>query len=226
MFDYQLLQEPEIKVRMFRLYGIPWHRIQPAPGKSDWSFADRAFDRLAELRIEPIVDLVHYGLPGWIEGAYLNPDFPELMAEYAGRVAERFRDRLVYYTPLNEPRITAWYCGKLGWWPPGRRGWRGFLHVMNSVCRGVVKTVHRLAEISQGIVPVHVDATDLYETVDPELQAEVIRRQEMVFLALDLISGRVNRGHRLYDWIIANEITSEQLEWFKENRIEPWDLLL
>ena len=51
---------------------------------------------------------------------------PEFVAEYAARIAERFRGRIHTYTPLNEPRVTAWYCGKLGWWPPGRRGWRGF----------------------------------------------------------------------------------------------------
>ena len=43
------------------------------------------------LGVEPIVDLVHYGLPPWIDAAYLNPDFPERMAEYAGRLAERCR---------------------------------------------------------------------------------------------------------------------------------------
>jgi len=210
--DLDLL--PEIGIRVVR-YGIPWHRIQPTRRSWDWSFADRALERLLELGIEPVVDLVHYGLPAWIEDAYLNPDFPEWMAEYAGRVAERFRGRLYYYTPLNEPRITAWYCGKLGWWPPGRRGWRGFLQVMNAVCRGVVKTVHRLAEVSPEIVPVHVDATDLYETLDPELKAEVHHRQEMVFLALDLISGRVNRAHELYEWVIAKGMTAAQLEWFE-----------
>ena len=90
-------------------YGIPWHRVQPRRDVWEWDFVDRALDRLLELEIEPIVDLVHYGLPPWIEGAYLHPDFPALMAEYAARVAERFRGRVFAYTPLNEPRITAWY---------------------------------------------------------------------------------------------------------------------
>src|SRR3954469_6813148 len=58
----------------FVRYGIPWHRINPAPGQWDWSFADRSLSRLLELGIDPAVDLVHYGLPEWIEGAYLNPE--------------------------------------------------------------------------------------------------------------------------------------------------------
>jgi beta-glucosidase len=209
----------DLGVRYVR-YGVPWHRINPAPGQWDWSFPDRTFDRLLELGIQPFVDLVHYGLPPWIENAYLHPDFPSLMAEYAGRMAERYRGRLYCYTPLNEPRITAWYCGKLGWWPPARRGWRGFLEVIGGVCRGIVQTVRRLKEVDSDILPVHVDATDLYESEDPSLQEEVSRRQEIVFLALDLISGRVNARHSLYPWLIQNGMTDHHLQWFQDNKID------
>src|SRR5882672_7175716 len=108
-------------------YGIPWHRVNPAAGRWRWEWADRPLERMLELGIDPIVDLVHYGTPRWITGGFLHPDFPARMAEYAGRVAERFKGRVHWYTPLNEPRIAAWYCGKLGWWPPYRHGWRGFV---------------------------------------------------------------------------------------------------
>jgi len=201
-------------------YGIPWHRINPSQKHWEWSFADQSFERLIELGIEPIVDLVHYGLPRWIEGAYLHPDFPEYMAEYAGRVAERFRGRIHCYTPLNEPRVTAWYCGKLGWWPPERRGWRGFLQVLLGVSRGTVRTVQRLKQVDDEILPVPVDATDLYESADPDLQEEVKNRQEIVFLPLDLISGRVTSEHALYEWLLRNGVTDEQLDWFQENKID------
>src|SRR5205085_4866994 len=45
----------ELGVRTAR-YGIPWHRVNPAPGEWDWSCADRALGRLLELGIDPIVD--------------------------------------------------------------------------------------------------------------------------------------------------------------------------
>lgn len=201
-------------------YGIPWHRINPAPGQWDWSFADKALDRLLEFGIEPIVDLVHYGLPPWIENAFLNPDFPSHMAEYSSRVAERFQGRVYAYTPLNEPRVTAWYCGKLGWWPPYRRGWKGFVQVMIAVCRGIVESVRALETIDPDILPVHVDATDLYESNDPALADEVFRRQELVFLALDLISGRVNEMHSLYHWLLRNGARQSDLDYFLDHAIE------
>lgn len=201
-------------------YGIPWHRIEPRRGHWDFDFADKTFDHLLELGIEPIVDLVHYGLPLWMENAFLNPDFPKLMAEYSARIAERFKGRIHAYTPLNEPRITCWYSGKLGWWPPFKKGWSGFVGVMMGVARGIVETTKALKEVDSEILPMHVDATDLYESPEQALQAEVHRRQEIVFLALDLVSGRVNEEHVLWQWLLKNGAKEDQLHWFLENHIE------
>lgn len=201
-------------------YGLPWHHVQPERDTWDWSFADNALSALLDRGIEPIVDLVHYGLPPWIDGAYLNPDYPDLVAEYAGRLAERFHGRIRYYTPLNEPRVTAWYCGRLGWWPPYRRGWRGFVAVMLAIARGIVTTLWRLDAVDPDIVPVHVDATDLYETRDPGLREETERRQEIVFLALDLVSGRVDRNHSLWSWLLQYGATESDLAWFQDNAVD------
>lgn len=201
-------------------YGIPWHKVQPARDAWDWDFADRTLGHMLDLGVEPIVDLVHYGLPRWIQGAYLDPAYPELVADYAGRLARRFKGRIFWYTPLNEPRITAWYCGRLGWWPPFLRGWRGFVAVMLAVCRGIVRTVETLQAVDPEIVPTHVDATDLYETADPSLADEARRRQEIVFLALDLVSGRIDEGHPLFAWLLRHGATQAELAWFSERPLE------
>ncbi len=201
-------------------YGIPWHRIQPTPTTWAWDFVDDALGRLLELGIEPIVDLVHYGLPPWIEDAYSNPDFPKYMAEYAARVAARFRGRVFAYTPLNEPRITAWYCGRLGWWPPFRRGWRGFVAVMLGACRGIVETVRALRAVDPEILVVHVDATDLHRADDPALASEAQHRQDLVFLPLDLVSGRVDEAHVLGPWLRRFGATEADLQWFQQRAVD------
>jgi beta-glucosidase len=198
----------------------PWHRVQPARDRWEWSFADQTLEHLLDWGIEPIVDLVHYGLPPWIENAYLNPDFPKHMAEYAFRLATRFKGRIRAYTPLNEPRITAWYCGKLGWWPPFRRGWTGFVEVMLGVCRGIVQTVEALRAVDPDILFVHVDATDLYESPDPALADEVRRRQDIVFLALDLVSGRVDHEHSLFKWLVGRGVHDEDLRIFHDHHVD------
>lgn len=210
---------PEIGVSAAR-YGIPWHRIQPARGKWEWDFVDRAVDQLLACGVEPIIDLVHYGLPRWIESAYLHPDYPCFVAEYAGRVAERLRGRVYAYTPLNEPRITAWYCGRLGWWPPHARGWKGFVRVMLGVCRGIVETVRAIRAVEPDALIAHVDATDLYESPDPAFASEAAVRQEVVFLALDLVSGRMGPDTPLRGWLQRHGATEADLEWFAANRVD------
>lgn len=219
--DFDLVRR--LGVRMVR-YGIPWHRVNPAPGEWDWSWPDRTLNRLLELGIHPVVDLVHYGVPAWIEGAFLNPDFSERMAEYAGRLAGRFAGGIRWYTPLNEPRITAWYCGKLGWWPPYRRGWRGFAAVMLGLARGIARASEALLSVDREITLAHVDATDVYFSADPELAKEVERRQHIGFLALDLVGGRVTSGHPLCEWLLRQGTRESDLAWFQEHRA-PLDLI-
>jgi len=201
-------------------YGVPWHKVNPAPGRWDFTWVDGPLERLLELGIQPVVDLVHYGLPAWIDGAYLHADYDRFVSEYAARVAERYKGRIHTYTPLNEPRIAAWYCGRLGWWPPARRGWRGFVRVMLAVCRGIVRTVEAQRAVDPEIVHAHVDATDLYEAASEDLTDEALRRQAIVFLALDLITGRVDAEHELASWLIAQGAEGSELDWFRTHAIE------
>ena len=52
-------------------------------------FPDRVLGRMQELGIQPILDLVHFGLPDWL-GSFQNPDWPRHVAAYARAVAERY----------------------------------------------------------------------------------------------------------------------------------------
>lgn len=192
-------------------YGIPWYRVNPAPGRWSWRTADGPLERMVALGIEPIVDLVHYGTPRWLAGGFLAREFPERMAEYAARVAERFRGAVRWYTPLNEPRIAAWYAGRLGWWPPYRRSWRGFVAIVMALCRGMALTDRALRAVDDGIVPLHVDASDWYRPVDAAAVPFARHRQRLVFLALDVLTGRVTPRHPLYGWLLAHGASAEAL---------------
>jgi beta-glucosidase len=200
-------------------YGLPWPRISPAPGRWDWDWSDRALDRLLSRGIRPIVDLVHYGTPDWLEGSFLHPDYPARVAEYAARAAERFRGRIELWTPLNEPRITAWHCGRTGAWPPYGRSWRAFVAVLLSLARGIIHTADALRAVDSANVLVHVDAANHWlppdPPVDPGLQALTEFRQELVFLALDLITGRVSDAHPLRRWLDQHGAGEAELQWFR-----------
>src|SRR3954447_13411110 len=98
----------------FLRIGPPLHRTLLGPGRHDWDYADQVFAELCRLRIIPIVDLCHFGLPDWL-GDFQNPDFPALFAEYARAFAERF-PWVQLYTPVNEMFVCATFSAATGYW--------------------------------------------------------------------------------------------------------------
>jgi hypothetical protein len=66
----------------------------------------------------------------------------------------------------------------------------------------------------------HVDATDLYQAEREEDAPQAAHRQEIVFLALDLISGRIRPGHALHAWLLQHGVADADLAWFQERAID------
>ncbi len=170
---------------------------------------------------------MHYGTPPWLEGAFLHSDYTARVAEFAARVAQRWKGRIHLWTPLNEPRITAWFCGKVGVWPPARRGWRGFVAVLLPLCRGIVESNRALLSVDAENVLAHVDAANHWlspQPAEPLLEELTQFRRELVFLGLDLITGRVAPGHPLWNWLLQHGASVPELEWFHERRV-PLDVI-
>jgi hypothetical protein len=196
----------DIGVRYLR-YGIPWYRVNPAPGRFDWSWTDEALPYLVEeLGIQPILDLVHYGAPLWLEGTFLAAGYPERVAEYAAAVADRYGHLVKLWTPLNEPRVHANFAGRVSAWPPYRRGERGYAQVLTALSRGMARTIDAIRAVREDAVMVHVDAMSIIESPLEHLQPAVRQRLEHQFLALDLTEGRVVPGHPMWQYLIDNRV--------------------
>ncbi|MEJ7713761.1 MAG: beta-galactosidase [Pyrinomonadaceae bacterium] len=51
----------DLKLNALR-WGVPWYKVEPEPGKFDWRWTDEVIPYLVEeLRVTPIIDLMHYG---------------------------------------------------------------------------------------------------------------------------------------------------------------------
>lgn len=202
-------------VRRMR-YGIPWYRVNPAPGRFDWSWTDQVIPYLVDdLGIEPIVDLMHYGCPLWLEQAFVDPGYPELVAEYAASFAERYRRLLRFYTPLNEPIVNAWFCGRSGAWPPYLRGPAGYVRVLLAIVRGMVRTIEALRRVRPDVVIVQVEASARV-LVDPGLEDRYATDIAQQFLPTDLMLGRVDEAHPMRPWLLTHEATVEELDALAE----------
>lgn len=193
-------------------WGVPWYRVEPLHGTFDWSWTDQVIPFLVrELKITPIIDLVHYGCPFWLTGEFDNPDYPQLVANYAAAFAERYRELVHWYTPLNEAFITALWCGKRASWPPYLRGDRGFVRIMLQAARGILRTATAIKQIDPRATMVHVEAVGLGRAAVTDLLPLVLHDQHRGYLSYDLISGRVTPDHPLYPWLLKHGATPDEL---------------
>ena len=201
-------------------YGIPWYRVNPAPDEWDWSWTDRVIEHLLSLELVPIIDLMHYGCPLWLEREFANPDYPRRVAEYAARFASHYGGSVHFYTPMNEPLLNAMYCGEDGRWPPAMTGDGGFVLLTKQLVRGIVQTQRAVAETVDGLTFVHIEATFRY-TGGPEHAARIKFLRQRTWLIYDLLFGRVDGDHPLYDYLSNNGFSDEDFVFFRDHVTEP-----
>lgn len=199
-------------------WGIPWYRVNPAPGVWDWSWTDRVAERFAELGLTAIVDLMHYGTPTWLDNEFVNASYPQRVAEYAVAVAERYRGTFDVFTPLNEPLLNALYCGQYGYWPPYLRGHDGFVHLVRALARGVVLTQHGIAEVNPDATFVHVEASSRFTGPEGD---EIAYLRHRGYLFEDLVTGRVDDDHPLAGYLAEHRFGDDALDWFRAHPAVP-----
>ncbi len=195
-------------------WGVPWYRANPEPGVFDWNWIDQVIDRQVELDIHPIVDLLHYGTPLWLDQQFANPDFPNRFAEFAVRFAERFGDAVTSYTPVNEPMIHAQFAGEYAYWPPYLQGQTGLNQITAAVALAGSRAQRGIREtLGERAVFVHVDAGFRYvgATDTEEHRDQVARMLDQRYLAEDLLTGRVRDGHPLLNDLLHSGVSEVAL---------------
>lgn len=208
-------------VNMIR-YGIPWHTIERNANDFDWEWVDKVMNYFkSNEELTPIIDLIHYGTPHWLEDEFANPRYPEVVARFAKAFAERYGSFIKYYTPMNEPYVTAEFCGLNGVWPPYLDGLSGFYRIMTQAGKGIVLTQKAIKQVVPDAVFVHVDATKRYLTNEDRLNGEMKLWNENRFVMWELIQGRIVKDHPLYDWMLSYRITEKTLEWFTRHNVQP-----
>ncbi|MCP9487279.1 MAG: family 1 glycosylhydrolase [Gaiellaceae bacterium MAG52_C11] len=203
-------------------YGIPWYLVNPQRGRFAWSWLDRVVDKLDELELETIVDLMHYGTPLWLDNQFLNASYADVVAEYAAAVADRYRGRLTAFTPLNEPLINAIFCGEEARWPPYLSGADGFVKLVRALVRGIVATQAAIDAVTGGESTfVHVEATQRFTLPSEPASEELVLLRNRVFLIEDLLTGRVDDDHELSGFLRANGFGDDDLAWCRDNTANP-----
>jgi beta-glucosidase/6-phospho-beta-glucosidase/beta-galactosidase len=206
----------------FLRIGPPLHRTLLGPGRYDWDYADQVFAELQRLRIIPIVDLCHFGLPDWL-GNFQNPDFPAQFADYAKAFAARF-PWVQLYTPVNEMFITAMFSARYGWWNEQLSSDRAFVTALKHVVRANVLAMEAILDLRPDALFIQSESTEYFHANSPAAigPAEVLNARR--FLSLDLNYGlRVDSG--MYDYLLDNGMTREEYRFFLDHRLKRWCIM-
>lgn len=134
-------------VRVWR-YGMPWRLTEPSPGVYDWALWDRALAACDRLGLEPVVDLCHFGLPDHHVG-FCDPSWVDGFIRYV----EAFLDRYPgprWFTPVNEPGITALLSARLGLWNDRRATEDDYFVALANVVRANLEALRLVREDRDG----------------------------------------------------------------------------
>lgn len=202
-------------------YCFPWHVLELERGRFDWSYADERLDEFERLGIRPMLDVMHFGTPRWLKQAVGDPEFPEALESFTHAIVSRYAGRVPFWCPFNEPLVSALFSGDFGFWPPHGRKWRGYMPVLSRITQGVARGIRAIRRADPNATVVHVDTVEHYKTRDSELQSEVARRNARRFVVMDLLTGRVDHHHPLYEWLTAYGMSELDLEWFRTNPQRP-----
>jgi len=208
----------DLGIRTLR-YPVSWERVAPKdPATCNWSWHDARMSELQGLHIKPIVGLVHHGSgPAYTD--LLDSQFPEKLAAFAARVAQRY-PWVEAWTPVNEPVTTARFSGLYGLWFPHHQDVHSFLRMVANQCRGVLLSMRAVRRYNPRARLVQTeDIGRIFAT--PPLQYQADYENGRRWLSLDLLLGRVDHRHPWYERFREAGVSDAVLEDFRAGDLGP-----
>jgi dTDP-4-dehydrorhamnose reductase len=195
--DDDLERFAQLGLRTLR-FPLLWESLAPnSLDEIDWGWADARLTKLNSLGIRPIVGLLHHG-SGPRYTSLLDPEFPEKLADFAGRVARRY-PWIDAYTPVNEPLTTARFSALYTHWYPHASDGYAFAQALVNQCRGVILAMRAIREVNSCALLVQTE--DLGRTFStPHLRYQADFENERRWITWDLLRGAVDREHPLWSY--------------------------
>jgi dTDP-4-dehydrorhamnose reductase len=149
----------------------------------------------------------------------LDPQFPEKLAGYAATVAERY-PWIDAYTPVNEPNTTARFSGLYGVWYPHRRSRQSYLRALLNQVKATVLCMEAVRRVRPDAQLIQTDDLGSISGTE-ELRSvwEMLNLRQ--WLPFDLLCGRVDRTHPMFDYMRREGISENEILWFRDHRCAP-----
>ena len=142
-----------------------------------------------------------------------------MFAEYASAFARRY-PWVTHYSPINEPLTTARFSGLYGHWYPHGRDGLTFARCLLAQCRAIQLAMQAIRRVNPEALLVQTeDLGKTYSTPRMAYQAEF--ENERRWLTFDLLCGRVDRGHRMWQFLRWLGVAEDALTPFLEAPCPP-----
>jgi dTDP-4-dehydrorhamnose reductase len=194
-------------------YPILWEKHCSKPNEPiNWGVIGQNLDKLHKAGVEVIAGLVHHG-SGPAFADIRDESFVNGLSDFAKAVATQF-PWIKYYTPINEPLTTARFCGLYGLWYPHGKHTTQFLRILVQECKATIAAMCAIRTINPNAKLIQTeDLGKIHSTELLKYQAEF--ENDRKWLGIDLLCGKVNKDHKLWNFLIDNEITVKELQFFK-----------
>ena len=184
--DDDLRSVAALGVKIVR-YGAPWRLSEPEPGRYDWALWDRALAHCAEHGLEPIVDLLHFGLPDHFDG-FADRRWVDSFCRYVDAFLDRYQEPR-WFTPINEPGVTAENSGCLGMWNDRLASGPDHARILANIVLANLEALARIRSDRQGWW-IGSEGFPVPVAVEPQAEADVQALRAWTWLVWDLHFGR------------------------------------
>jgi beta-glucosidase/6-phospho-beta-glucosidase/beta-galactosidase len=193
-------------------YGPPIHKIFLGPGQYEWSWLDKVMAEMRELGIRPIIDLVHFGLPDWLDN-FQNPEWPMYVAEYARAFAERY-PWVRFYTPVNEIYVTAQFSAAFGWWNERQMSDHAFVTNIKHCVKASMLAMRAILDLRPDAIFIFSESTEYVHPGSPKMVERALFMNERRFLSLDLLFGH-DVSATMYRYLLGAGMSAEEYQWYR-----------
>lgn len=208
-------------------FGEGYSHVHLGPQDYNFDLTNKVLQKCKSLGITVIADLLHFGLPDWMHAKnpdqpyFQNPDFPYHFAEYAEMFA-RLYPHIQYYTPVNEPFITASFSALRAVWNEKRADDHSFVRAAANVAkasilaREAIEKVWKEEHRTEELIYFQNDSFDRGIPVAGfNDEAYITMYNTRRFVAMDLIFGNNNAQTKKY--LLAHNISEEEYNWFMQH---------